>query len=99
MSQAGGRFQILSITRISARLFDRSLKGFGYHCDCKLVWFMRKLKQKKYRSRLLNPSDIGKCIYPKRFVNKKLQDLTEDDVCPQLPRIGTINSFHLLVQT
>ena len=66
------------------------MKNFQHNCDCKMVWFLRRLKQKKFRSKLYKPSNIGKCVSPKRLVNKRVQDITEEDVCPQLPRKGTI---------
>ena len=76
------------MNHVSVCLFNRSLQNFHYKCDCSIVWFLRKLKQRKYRNRFLNLSNIGRCVYPKKLRSKRPLDLTEEDVCPLLPKKG-----------
>ena len=78
-----------SISKSSLASFCRSLRSAGHVCDCSTVWFLRSLKEERYRKRLYNPSDIGYCFYPLHLKSRKIQSVTVHEVCPQFDSEGT----------
>ena len=69
-------------------LFYRILGGNEFECDCELSWFLDSIKDSYRRDRIIDLDNIT-CASPERLRFKKIEDLSEEDVCPTTTETAT----------